>query len=152
MIFTCSVVIGAKFLMQGCKRDFKRVASGREATSFIYLERYSDNNSTTYASAQEFRFDGQFDGNWRSQLFYELSYHLKLQFIADATGLNPSFTAPLGFRQADLLHPLFFTLLNDYLQHHSRWKITKNWKKLEKVSQSSGSQAQMASGSLPFSC
>jgi hypothetical protein len=49
--------------MQGCKRDFKRVLQVAKATPFIYLERYSDNNSTTDTNAQGFRFDSQFDGN-----------------------------------------------------------------------------------------
>jgi len=34
-----------------------------KATSFIYLERRSDNNSTSDTNAQGFRFDSQFDGN-----------------------------------------------------------------------------------------
>jgi hypothetical protein len=45
---------------------------GREATSFIYLEQQSDNNSSTNANGSGFRFDSQFDGNLGFQLFNEL--------------------------------------------------------------------------------
>jgi hypothetical protein len=63
-------------------------------------------------------------------VLYELSYHLKLQFIADATDLDPSFTAPLGISEADLSHSLLCTLLYE----HSTVSFTmENYQKLEKI-------------------